>query len=328
MPSTAGGAGCERATGSEIMPRLSVLLPVKDGQRTIAAAVTSTLVAMPSDSELLVLDDASVDRTAAIVDAIDDPRVRLVRSETPLGVARGLNRLLDLSDSALVARMDADDLTLPGRFSAQARALRATKAEILFSTVVEFSERPRRVRPHLPLSIAPDAFALHLLLTNPVSHPTLFATRRALVETGGYRAVPAEDYELWLRAAADGRRLARSARPALAYRIHAAQVTASGAWRRTSWDDATTAAEFSRLAEAELGRPARRLSSLAVDARLDDEEFDALVAAFGADVTAASRALGSRRSTWLRRLLDKRVAAARAARQRDRAAREATPNPD
>ncbi|TPW73782.1 glycosyltransferase family 2 protein [Schumannella sp. 10F1B-5-1] len=293
------------------MPRLSVLLPVRDGARTVARAVRSTLRAMPADSELLVLDDASVDRTAAVVDAIDDSRLRLVQSTSPLGVAGGLNRLLELSDSALVARMDADDVTLPGRFARQRHALQRMRAEILFGTVIEFSDGGRRIRPTPPLGLDPQALRLHLLLTNPVAHPTLFATRRALVELGGYRAVPSEDYELWLRAAVEGRRLARSARPAIAYRVHPAQVTASTSWRRSSWTDPVTASSFSALAEVELGRPARRLNALAIDTAADSVELDAELAAFaGAVRVAAGRLPGSARRRVLA-LLERRLRAVR-----------------
>nr|WP_246287183.1 glycosyltransferase family 2 protein [Schumannella luteola] len=298
---------------------MSVLLPVRDGARTVGAAVRSTLRAMPRDSELLVLDDASADGTASIVDGIADARIRLVRAETSFGVARGLNHLLELADSDYVARMDADDLVLPGRFARQLRALRRHRAELLFSTVVEFSERPRRVRPPAPLTITPEAFGLHLLLTNPVSHPTLLATRAVLDDLGGYAAVPAEDYELWLRAAAAGRRLARDAAPVLAYRMHPSQITASTDWRRSSWRDAATAAAFAAVAQRELGRPARRLTALAIDPAVDDAAFDAEVGGFSTDIVRAATRLDRMRSAWLRRLLAQRVRAARAARRSARA---------
>src|SRR5690606_12676863 len=98
-----------------------------------------------------------------------------------------------------------------------------------------------------PSRIAPEDFGLHLLLTNPVAHPTLMARRSALERVGGYREVPTEDYDLWLRLAAGGARLERQALPGLAYRMHPGQITASATWRRASWTDPTISAAFAEL---------------------------------------------------------------------------------
>ena len=75
----------------------------------------------------------------------------------------------------------------------------------------------------------------HLLLTNPVCHPTMLATRDIIDRVGGYRSVPAEDYDLWIRVASAGGRIRRLASWGLLYRIHPGQVTGNKAWRSDSW---------------------------------------------------------------------------------------------
>ncbi|TPW76407.1 glycosyltransferase family 2 protein [Schumannella soli] len=304
------------------MPRLTVLLPVHDGAATIGAAVRSTLRALPRDAELRVLDDASGDATARVVEGIADARLRLDRSARPLGVAAGLNRLLAASDSELVARMDADDLTLPGRFARQVRALRRHRADLLFGTVVQFSSGGRRIRPTAPTGVSAAAFPLHLLLTNPVAHPTLVARRAVLDELGGYASVPSEDYELWLRAAARGHRLVRDGAPAIAYRVHPAQVTASSGWRRASWTDPATAGAFDRLARDRLGRGARRLNLLAIDEALDDAGFATELDDFARAVTTAADRLGRVEAGRVRALLARRLDAVRALRRQERRSHE------
>lgn len=214
------------------MPRLSVLLPVKDGAATILRAARSTLRAMPEDGELLVIDDGSTDGTGEIVAGIADVRIRLIRHERAQGVANSLNAGLRQSDSLLVARMDADDVSLPWRFRIQ--LLATETADYVFGSLVLINARGRFVGVADPAPVTPAQAPLHLLLENPFAHPTLVARREALESVGAYRVTPVEDYDLWLRAAAAGQRLRKLTVPVLAYRRHEGQATQS--WRRDAAD--------------------------------------------------------------------------------------------
>ena len=214
------------------MPALSVLLPVKDGARTIRRAATSTLRAMPRDSELVVVDDGSTDGTGDVLARIEDPRLRVLRHDASRGVAESLNAALRQSDSRLVARMDADDLVLPWRFRVQLPA--AETADHVFGSLVLMDDRGRPTGAADPAPITPEQARLHLLLENPFAHPTLVARRVALDRAGGYRRTSVEDYDLWLRAAAAGQRLRKLRVPVLAYRRHAGQ--ASQSWDRDAAD--------------------------------------------------------------------------------------------
>ncbi|MGO1734946.1 MAG: glycosyltransferase family 2 protein [Leucobacter sp.] len=285
------------------MPRLSVLIPAYNVGRTVVAAVRSTLRDLPPDAEVVVLDDGSDDGTAARVAAIPDFRVRVI-SRPNAGVAATLNELIEVTDSELIARMDADDVVLPGRFGAQLRAL-DRDSDAVFTTVLTFgSGAPGLPRP---TGIAPADFGMHLLLTNPVSHPTLLARRAAVIRAGGYRDLPAEDYDLWIRMATGGARLRRIGYPGLAYRLHSEQVTASMTWRRASWANAEQAVAFSRLAEQLIGTPATRITALSVDRALSPEEkmwrFDEFSEGFR---RALQRHLPGARRSLNRRLAERR----------------------
>jgi glycosyltransferase involved in cell wall biosynthesis len=211
------------------MPDLSVNMPARTAAATVGRAVRSTLAAMPRDAELVVLDDGSTDDTPAVLHRIEDRRLVVLRNETGGGVAAGLQQLLAATDSRVVARMDADDVTLPGRFQAQERALRSG-ADVIFSAVVRFGDRVRDLRPTTPVRLGPRALAFGLLLTNPFSHPTLYTRRASLDAVGGYHRCTAEDYELWLRLAADGARLLRMRQPVLGYRKHPGQTSGAEGW--------------------------------------------------------------------------------------------------
>lgn len=288
------------------MPRLSVLMPAYNAERTVAAAVRSTLRAMPDDAELVVLDDGSSDGTAEQVQRAADGaagrRVRLIRRENG-GVAAALNALIAATDSRFVARMDADDLVLPGRFRRQLSALEGG-ADAVFTTVVMWGAGgPRLPRPS---GIDPDVFGFHLLLTNPVAHSTFLGRREALDAVGGYRALPTEDYDLWLRMAAKGARLCRLAVPGLAYRVHDGQVTASAEWRRASWFDPRIGEAYSRLGEQLLGAPVRRITTLSADPELSREQKRQAFDAFARRFTAAISGLDPESQRALSRKLAQR----------------------
>ncbi len=111
------------------MPRVSVLLPVRNAARTVRAAIVSILRQTERDLGVVCVDDGSDDGTPAILEALAarDRRVSIVRGPRE-GIARALNRGLASCDAELVARMDADDLAHPARLAAQRDALAADPA--------------------------------------------------------------------------------------------------------------------------------------------------------------------------------------------------------
>lgn len=286
------------------MPRLSVIVPAYNAADTIGSAVRSTVRALPRDAEVVVLDDGSSDATADAARAVDDPRVRVL-SRPNRGVAATLNDLLDATDSEFVARMDADDIVLPGRFRRQLRAI-DHGVDGVFSTVVTWgSGLPGVPRPS---GIAPEDFGMHLLLTNPVAHSTFLGRRSSVVDAGAYREIPTEDYDLWLRMAARGMRLTRLAVPGLAYRVHPDQVTASDEWRRSSWENPDIAEAYASLAERLLGSPAVRITSLSIDGSRTGAEKLAEVDRFAGDFDRAVGAHSQSAQRALRRKLAERRA--------------------
>ena len=238
------------------MPRLSVLLPALNAQSTVSHAVRSTLTALPRDSELTVLNDGSTDATSKILHSITDKRLKIIDGQGSGGVAQALNLLLDSTDSEFVARMDADDICLPWRFTTAMGPLKH-HADVVFSPVIDL--KGRLPIPDPPMPITPEAFGLHLLLRNPVSHPTMIARRSTLEAAHGYRAVPSEDYDLWLRLVAAGVRLQRVAVWGVVYRIHSSQITASSSWRSRSWNSPQQAESFAAASEHLVGEPLKRL---------------------------------------------------------------------
>ena len=107
------------------MPKISVIMPAYNAERYIREAIDSILRQTWSDFELIIIDDGSTDSTAAIIAGYTDNRIRFCPNAQNMGVAATLNRGLELACGAYVARMDADDISLPERFAKQAAYLDA-----------------------------------------------------------------------------------------------------------------------------------------------------------------------------------------------------------
>ena len=99
-------------------PKISVILPVYNGQHYLTEAIDSVLIQSSSDFELIIIDDGSTDDSAAIIKKLDDPRIRFFQQANK-GLSATLNRAIPLAKGEYIARQDADDVSFPLRFQKQ-----------------------------------------------------------------------------------------------------------------------------------------------------------------------------------------------------------------
>lgn len=230
---------------------LSVLMPARNAEKTIGKAIRSTLFAMPPKSELLIFLDACIDSTEKVISEIRDPRIKILGSGENIGVAAGLNVLLDASRGKYIARMDSDDICLPWRFQFQLSKIRKSNADIVFSNAILFGRqiKPICFVPQLPFTIPAERASRALVFGNPFVHPSMLATRKSLMGLNGYRKCPAEDYDLWMRAVLGGIKILRTCGYGIAYRVHPHQLTQQSSWRAMQASDALTTATHRELIE-------------------------------------------------------------------------------
>lgn len=98
------------------LPTLSVCVPVYNGQDFIERSIDSILTQSLGDFELLVVDNASTDDTVAVVETFDDPRLRLVRNDSNIGLVGNHNKCLSLATGELLQFVHSDDWLLPRCF--------------------------------------------------------------------------------------------------------------------------------------------------------------------------------------------------------------------
>lgn len=204
--------------GRELTPTLSVLLPVHNGERTLEAAIHSVLSQTRGDFEFVIVDDGSTDDTFSILErfAASDDRIRLVPSPHA-GLVAALNLGLEACRAPLIARMDADDLCLPGRFEIQLPHLLSDPSLVLVDGRVDLFRDEGEVPEGMSLYAAwanglvePDDFDREILVESPLFHPAVIYRKDAVIAAGGYLDGPfPEDYELWLRLHAAGGKFRR-----------------------------------------------------------------------------------------------------------------------
>lgn len=209
-------------------PRVTVLMPVYNGQAFLREAVASVLAQTYHDFELLIIDDGSTDKTPAILQEFHDPRIRIVRNETNLKLIRSLNRGIGLARGEFIARMDADDLCHPERFARQVEFLeRSPDVDVVGTDIIIFeTDTARGFRPSPPPTSAAQV-RWELLRVSCLYHPTVMLRKSIFASEEPYdpEYVHCEDYELWLRLSRR-RRLENLDEPLLYYRRHAASITA------------------------------------------------------------------------------------------------------
>jgi glycosyltransferase involved in cell wall biosynthesis len=188
-------------------PRVSVLLPCRNGSRTLALALRSMLAQTLTDFELLLLDDGSTDESVAIARNFNDDRIRVLSDGVGRGLSWRLNQGVSCARGTYVARMDADDVSFPPRLERQAAWLDAHPGVDLVGCRALVFRDSGDIVGLLPF--APDHAALcaRPWRNIPLPHPTWMG-RRQWFETLAYRLPEvrrAEDQELLLRASADSR---------------------------------------------------------------------------------------------------------------------------
>ena len=181
-------------------PRVTVLMPVYNAALHLREAIDSILSQTFQDFKFLILDDGSTDDSAAIVRSYADPHIEFVRNERNLKLTATLNRGLDLAAGEYVARMDADDISLPERLAKQTAFL-DTNPQV--GIVGVWAQAFGEARFKIPHPADPERIQAKLLFDSALIHPAVMM-RRASLDMHGLRYAPLghfEDYELWQRAA-------------------------------------------------------------------------------------------------------------------------------
>jgi glycosyltransferase involved in cell wall biosynthesis len=200
-------------------PLVSVILPVYNAETYIAEAIESILTQSYKNLELILINDGSTDRSLDIMQSYADIRIQIISRENR-GLVASLNEGIMKAKGKYIARMDADDISLPKRFEEQVAFLEMYPEVGLCGTaVIIFGDKIKGKIWRLPQS--DNRIKSELLFSSALAHPTVMM-RRELIEKYGLFYDPAfqhaEDFELWTRFA-EYTDIANLPEPLLKYRV-------------------------------------------------------------------------------------------------------------
>lgn len=211
------------------MPKLTVIMPAYNAAPYLREAIDSILSQTFTDFEFIIIDDGSTDNTRDIVDSYDDVRIIKQFNIKNIGVAACLNKGVALASGEYIARMDADDVSMPRRFEKQVSFLNAhqdVSVVAVKAVLIDASGRESGYWSQDQLTTNNNQVREMLAKRNCIVHPAVML-RRVVLQKYGYNENQSttEDYDLWLRMAADNHKIEKIDSLLLKYRIHKDSIT-------------------------------------------------------------------------------------------------------
>lgn len=181
-------------------PKISVVMPVYNAARYLRESIDSILRQTCEDFEFIIINDGSVDESQKIIDeyAARDPRITSFHQKNH-GVVYTANRAISMAQGEYIARMDADDISLPDRLRQESAILDLSPNVILvFSSFEVFNDRGEYCyRELVPYEDRDVKRALYF--RNPIANGSTMLRRSSFEQVGRFDDVFAEDFQLWMK---------------------------------------------------------------------------------------------------------------------------------
>jgi glycosyltransferase involved in cell wall biosynthesis len=184
------------------MPKISVVMPVFNGDDFLELAIKSVLAQTYNNFEFIIINDGSTDNSLEIIRKFSDNRIKLITNDQNLGIIKTLNKGMKLSQGDYIVRMDSDDICHPNRFEKQLRYMENHKDVAICGTWInEINEKGKNLRTK---SYSTDSIQLkyELLFSNVLAHPSIIIRKNIFDLNEFYydeNYIHAEDFELWNR---------------------------------------------------------------------------------------------------------------------------------
>lgn len=192
-------------TQKEHTPAISVIMPVYNAERFLHESIDSILRQTLADFEFIIINDGSTDGSQRIIDtyAKQDSRIISIRQENS-GVVATANKAIQLSKGKYIARMDADDISMPDRLRQEAAILDAQPKTVLVCSSFEIIDQNSEFQYKDIVAPGNDHIKRTLYLRNPIANGSTLIRKDSLVDVGLFDNVFAEDLKMWTKLAAIG----------------------------------------------------------------------------------------------------------------------------
>ncbi len=181
-------------------PQITVLMPVYNGEKYLSKAIESILNQSYKNFEFIIINDGSKDTTEKIIKSYNDSRIIYIKNEKNLGLITALNKGIELAKGNYIARMDADDISLPNRLKHQLEFMLINpEVGVCGCDYNQFSGSTKK--HHRALRVHDEIFGF-MLFNSSIIHPSLLvkkAVLQNLIPVFDTNYKHAEDFELWAK---------------------------------------------------------------------------------------------------------------------------------
>jgi glycosyltransferase involved in cell wall biosynthesis len=187
-----------------LKPKISVVMPAYNAEKYISDAIRSILDQSFPDFEFIIINDGSTDKTSAIIQTYvkKDSRIRVITHKDNQGLIAVLNIGFRLAKGKYIARMDADDISLPDRFLKQYRYLEEHPQVVIIGSLVAYIDEESRVCRIDNFLLNDREIRTEISLRNQFCHGAVMIRRDVVSkkhELYDKTAVHYEDYDYWPR---------------------------------------------------------------------------------------------------------------------------------
>ena len=210
-------------------PTISVVLPAFNCEKYIGEAIQSVLQQTFHDFEFIIINDGSTDRTEEIIKSFSDNRIVYEKNERNSWLVYTLNKGVNMAKGKYIARMDGDDICLPGRFKKQLDYLEQNSDVDVLATVVTLIDEDGKITGTWltdSKNISEKDIRKQLPIDNCIAHPTVMG-KASIFKKYKYNQTQSqsEDYDLWLRMMNDHVIIHKLPEPLLQHRILTSSFT-------------------------------------------------------------------------------------------------------
>ena len=175
-------------------------MSIYNGEKYLREAIESILNQTLPDFEFIIVNDASTDGSLEIIQSYDDRRIRIINNKTNIGLTRSLNIAIEQAQGKLIARQDADDISLPNRLEEQFRYFKQHPETALLGTSIYIIDEDGERQGKRILSDDPSRNNFQGAW---FAHGSAMLKTEIVRKLGGYNELYrySQDFELWLKIA-------------------------------------------------------------------------------------------------------------------------------
>ena len=208
-----------------------IMSTYKEDERLLRESIESILNQTYKDFEyIIILDYPDNDVHKSVIEeyALKDDRIHFYINEKNMGLTDSLNRGLSLCHGEYIARMDADDISLPDRLERQMKYLEKNHYDLIGGITEMINENGSLLYSIKSVPTDPKKINKALRYSQCIAHPTWLGKKEVFEKNAGYRHMPlCEDYDFTLRAVLNGFVISNLNEPVLKYRMTSNSISRS-----------------------------------------------------------------------------------------------------